>query len=146
MSKIKLIDANYNEETGISYVKINTDYGEFEGFAKLHEEDRSIASKYAGCQYAEMRAVLKYMKHRIKILAHQIKALINCQKQMECRVAYNPNSVESRALRKQIYILIAERKDWQARYSSLKDRLCYSMNNRKEIVEKITADRKEVEE
>lgn len=140
--KIQLIDSWYNEEDGVSYAKINTDYGEFEGYAQLHDEDREIASRYAGCQYAETRAVLKYMKHRIKILAYQIKALINCQKQIEGRAAYNPQSVEGRALRKQIYILQAERKDWQSKYNSLHEKLYFAMDNRQKIVGKMIADNK----
>ena len=140
--KIKLIDSWYNEEDGISYAKINTDYGEFEGYAQLHEEDKEIASRYAGCQYAETRAVLRYMKYRIKILAYQIKALINCQKQMEGRAAYNPQSVEGRALRKQIYVLQAELKDWQSKYNSLHEKLYFSMDNRQKIVEKMIVNNK----
>lgn len=133
--KIRLKDSWYNEEDGISFASIYTDYGEFEGWAGLHEEDFDIASRYAGCQYAEQRAVLKYMKFRIRILAYQIKALINCQNQMEGRVAYNRNSVESRTLRKQIFILQKERKDWQSKYTSLKEKLLQDMNNRRDIIE-----------
>lgn len=140
--KIKLIESWYSAEEGKSFAKIRTDYGEFEGWAKLHEEDKDIASRYAGCQYAETRAVLKYMKHRIKILACQITALINCQKQMERRAAYNPQSVEGRALRKQIYILQAERKDWQSKYNSLHEKLYFAMDNRQKIVGKMIADNK----
>lgn len=133
--KIKLIESWYDENDGLSYAKINTDYGEFEGWAQLHEEDNEIASRYAGCQYAEQRAVLKYMKHRIKILAFQIKALINCQNQFEGKVACNRNSVESRTLRKQIFILQAEMKDWQSRYDSLQEKLLKDMSERKTIID-----------
>lgn len=134
--RIKLIESYYDENDGLSYAKINTDYGEFEGWAQLHEEDNDIASRYAGCQYAEQRAVLKYMKHRIKILAWQIQALNNCQNQVEGRALYNRNSVESRALRKQIFILKNEKKDWQSRYDSLQEKLLKDMNDRKSIIEK----------
>lgn len=140
--KIKLIESWYNEKDGISYAKISTDYGEFEGWASLHEEDEDIASRYAGCQYAEQRAVLKYMKFRIRILAYQIKALINCQNQIEGRALYNRNGVESRALRKQIFILQKEKKDWQSRYDSLNEKLLNSMNSRREIINKIKEDKK----
>lgn len=142
---IKLIDSWYDKTSGNSYAKIRTDLGDFEGKALLHEEDRDIESTYAGCQYAETRAVLKYMKQRIKNLSLQIQALINCQKQIEGRAAYNPQSVEGRALRKQIFILQAEKKDWQARYTSLKDKLYASMMNRKEVIKKILPNRKEEE-
>lgn len=134
--RIKLIESYYDENDGLSYARINTDYGEFEGWAQLHEEDNDIASRYAGCQYAEQRAVLKYMKHRIKILAWQIQALNNCQNQVEGRALYNRNSVESRALRKQIFILKNEKKDWQSRYNSLQEKLLKDMNDRKSIIEK----------
>ena len=133
--KIKLIESWYDENDGLSYAKINTDYGEFEGWAQLHEEDNDIASRYAGCQYAEQRAVLKYMKHRIKILAYQIKALINCQNQFEGKVTCDYNSAESRTLRKQIFILQAEMKDWQSRYDSLQAKLLKDMSERKTIIE-----------
>ena len=135
--KIKLIESYYDENDGLSYAKINTDYGEFEGWAQLHEEDNDIASRYAGCQYAERRAVLKYMKHRIKILAWQIQALNNCQNQFMGRASYNRNSVESRTLRKQIFILQKEKKDWQSRYNDLAEGLLKDMNDRKAIIDKI---------
>lgn len=141
--KIKLIDSWYNEEDGISYAKIRTDYGEFEGYSELHEEDADIASRYAGCQYAETRAVLKYMKKRIQILAYQIQALINCQKQIEGRATCSKDSAESRTLRKQIYILQSEKKDWQSRLDSLSTKLLDMMNNRGNIIEHIKADKEE---
>lgn len=141
--KIKLIESHYNEDDGFSYAKINTDYGEFVGFAQLHKEDSEIASRYAGCQYAERRAVLKYMKHRIKILAWQIQALNNCQNQFMGRALYNRNSVESRALRKQIFILQKEKKDWQSRYNEMANKLLKDMNERKTIVESFNKEDKE---
>ena len=56
--KIKLLSSNYDEETGISVASIQTDYGIFTGTSKLHEEDKHISSHYAGCQYAETKAIL----------------------------------------------------------------------------------------
>ena len=75
MKSIKLIYSNFDEDTGISRVIIRTDLGDFEGSSKLHEEDRKISSHFAGCQYAEMRAIIKYMKTKIKIIKIQIKEL-----------------------------------------------------------------------
>ena len=62
--KIKLIHSEYNEETGRSYVKIATDCGIFDGEAFLHPDDAKFASKYAGCEYAETRALIKYMSRK----------------------------------------------------------------------------------
>ena len=58
----KVYYSNYNPDTGISIVKINTPYGMIKGTAKLHPDDKEVSSKYAGCKYAEMRAWIKYFK------------------------------------------------------------------------------------
>lgn len=72
---IHLIKANYNEETGVSTVMINTDLGAFFGKAKLHPEDKNFASKYTGCRYAETRAIIKYLKMKQKYILGQLKVL-----------------------------------------------------------------------
>ena len=103
--KIKLIESNFDRETGISYAKIQTDYGVFAGSAKLHEEDKEHVSSFAGCHYAETRAIIAYMKHRVKLLNERIESLENCKKVLENRKEYDHNSVENRTIRKQIYLL-----------------------------------------
>ena len=64
--KSKIIYANYNPETGKSIVKIQNQYGIFTGVSQLQEEDRPYESSFAGCEYAEMKANISYMKHRKK--------------------------------------------------------------------------------
>lgn len=135
--KIKLIYSNFDEQTGISIAKINTDLGIFEGKSKLHEEDRNIVSNFAGCQYAETRAILKYIKRRIQILNYQLKGLENYQKQLMNRKSYEHEDSASRALRKQMYLVKKDRYDWQSRYDSLSAKLYNSMMNRNKIVEKM---------
>ena len=72
---IHLIKADYNEETGVSTVMIDTDLGAFYGKAKLHDEDKDYASKYTGCRYAETRATIKYLKMKQKYILGQLKVL-----------------------------------------------------------------------
>lgn len=72
---IHLIEADYNEETGVSTVMIDTDLGAFYGKAKLHDEDKDYASKYTGCRYAETRATIKYLKMKQKYILGQLKVL-----------------------------------------------------------------------
>lgn len=141
--KIKLIESWFNEEDGVSYAKINTDSGEFEGWSQLHEEDKSISSTFAGCQYAETKAILKYMKHRIKILNERIKALEDCQRVIMYKKDYEHNSVENRTIRKQIYLLKKQRTDWKERRNSLTFKLIESMNKREELINKMTKTKKE---
>lgn len=65
MEETRLIFSNYDEEDGISYVKIQTNIGHFEGYAYLNEEDKEYASKFFGCKIAEYRAIIEYLKERI---------------------------------------------------------------------------------
>lgn len=74
---IELIDSNYNEQDGISYVKIKTNIGNFEGYAFLHEKDKSNSSKYFGCRIAESRATIDYLKKKIYILNLELDELNN---------------------------------------------------------------------
>lgn len=64
--KYKIIDSGYNEKTGVSYVIIQSPKGIFLGYSHLHDEDKQWASKYAGCQYAESKAVIKMITAEIK--------------------------------------------------------------------------------
>lgn len=72
---VHLIKADYNENTGVSNVMIDTDLGAFTGQAKLHDEDKDYASKYTGCRYAETRATIKYLKMKQKYILGQLKVL-----------------------------------------------------------------------
>ncbi len=72
---VHLIKANYDENTGVSNVMIDTDLGAFIGQAKLHDEDKDYASKYTGCRYAETRATIKYLKMKQKYILGQLKVL-----------------------------------------------------------------------
>ena len=64
--KTKMIYSNYNPDTGESIVKIRNKYGIFTGVSRLQEEDRPYESSFAGCEYAEMKANISYMKFRKK--------------------------------------------------------------------------------
>lgn len=74
---MKIINSNYDEQTGISTVTIGTKYGQFTGKARLHPNDITIASKIAGCRYAEFRATIKYLKAEQKDLKQQLKTFID---------------------------------------------------------------------
>ena len=137
MSTIKLLQSNFDEETGISSVTIGTDYGQFHATSKLHNEDLDISSSYAGCEYAEMRAIIKYIKKRIEVINSQIKGLGNYQKQLLGRADYNPKSPENIVLRKEIENLNNEKKDWYRKKDSLTNSLIIKMNGRKTIVNAI---------
>ena len=135
--KIKMIKSNFDEITGISEVTIATDIGEFSGTSKLHDEDRNISSSFAGCQYAEMRAVIKYIKRKMHDLDMQIKGLTDFQSSLKCRKDYNHICVENSKARRRIYELNKQKEIWKKRMNSLYERMLRNMEQREKVIEKI---------
>lgn len=135
--RIKLIKSEYDKETGISTATISTDYGIFTGTSKLHEEDKHLESNFAGCHYAEMRAIIKYMKHRLKLLNEHIKALEDYKKVVEGKKDYEHNSSENRSLRKRIYILKKQKEQWISKINSLNNKILDSMNQREKFIKSL---------
>lgn len=136
--KIKIIESWFNEETGVSKVVINTDKGIFCGTAQLHDEDRDIASNFAGCEYAEMRAIVKYFKRRAKDIQIKITGLQNYEKRLIGRKDYEKHSVENRQLRKYMKQLEKEKLDWEERVNSLEEKIQIAMTNREKMVREMT--------
>lgn len=100
---LKLIKSNYDEESGISYVELNTDLGKFYGYAFLNkEEDADIASAYFGCELAEMDATLQYYNHKRFLLAQGLEALHRFRVDLKRNPQYNSESFEFELLEKRI--------------------------------------------
>lgn len=137
MRKFKLIYSNYDEITGISTAIISTPLGEFKGTSKLHKEDLDKASSFAGCEYAETRAILKYMKARIKIISIKIETLERFQNLLKSMSKYEHNSIENRKLRHQLFIIKKEKNKMIENYKSLSSKLLDKMAQREKVIKKI---------
>lgn len=72
--KYKLKYAHYNEETGISTVEISTRYGNFSATVQMRA-DEEYPSKYFGCKLAEIKALKKAEKMRLRELRAELKGL-----------------------------------------------------------------------
>ena len=106
--KYKLIDSSFNKKNGVSHVKIKTKLGIFEGTAKRHQEDMDIQSSFFGCKLAELRAIKKcFLKNKKEIKNKQL-FLENLISNLQLLKNYNHNSVETRFIRKQYFILQKE--------------------------------------
>lgn len=117
---IRLVNAQYlPEENGDSVAVISTELGLFHGIARLHEDDRDVESEFIGCHIAESKAYIKYIKEKIKILTHQIKALENYENLIKNLKEYQPHSRENRKLRRMIFELKQERVNWRKSIETL---------------------------
>lgn len=115
MSRKKIIESDYNEMTGTSYVKISTKYGVFEGYSNLHKEDFDIASNFLGCNYAHIKAMIKYEKAKLKELKQEYHQLFILNNELEKINGYNKNELSARFFRKKMYIAKekVEQQEWK---------------------------------
>jgi len=84
---MKLLSGKYFENTGLSIVKLSDKYGEYIGYAQLHEDDRKFASKFTGCYIAERRAEIEALKNKIRRQKQMLKAVKNLKKDIETNVS-----------------------------------------------------------
>lgn len=144
--KIKLIHSEYNEETGRSYVKIATECGIFDGEAFLHPDDAEFASKYAGCEYAETRALIKYMTRKKQNAMVEYKTLTNLQHEINSRKYHNENSIEARLLQKYIYTAQDNYTVFKNNVKTLREFLKKSIDDRDAYIQKLMSKNKQSEE
>jgi pantothenate synthetase len=117
MFKVKM--ANYDKTSGVSIVTIITELGEFTGVSRLHEDDKENASSFFGCEIAEMRALIAYSKRNQLITSHQYKAIKDMYKNLEQMKDFNKESVEARKIRRKLYELSEEWRQWKDNVKSL---------------------------
>ena len=134
---IKLTGAGYDEETGESFATISTDIGEFIGYAKLNPEDAEIASNYAGCRYAEMRADIQYMKQKARISEYKMQPLKKIYNDLKQRNNFNPDNIGIKLLEKEIYILEDEKEFFKTNVQTLTTRLDEAIHNRPDLIKEI---------
>lgn len=146
MAKIKLINSFYDKETGISYVAISTKYGVFEGRTEVHEEDKDIASDFVGCNYAEMKAMIKYEKAKLKLIERDFKKLEIIRKEMETLKEYDKNEVSAKFLRKKYFIAREAVNEQKAKIDFLKDSLYKAMESYREDKTNFDKKIKEIQE
>ncbi len=135
--QMKTVESDYNEDTGISTVKLSTDIGIFEGYAKLHPEDKDIASRFAGCRYAEMRAGIKYMKAKARETKQVLDSLTKIYKNLKQMNSFDKNFKGVKLFEKEIYLLEDEVETFKNNAKTLKERLDKAINTRPDIIKEI---------
>ena len=63
----QMVRADYDAETGISTVTLNTKYGVFTETAKLHEEDKDIANRWDGIYFAYMKCLIAKLRGKARM-------------------------------------------------------------------------------
>ena len=104
----QLIESDYDKLTGKSFVKIKYKGKYYLGIAKLHPDDVDKASKFAGCRFAEQRAIIKALKDELK---QKRAACEECRKFVNAITNYtnfNPETPTAKAMFRQLNCRIKE--------------------------------------
>lgn len=139
--KTKLIHSNYDKETGISTATVANKYGEFTEFSFLREEDKDIVSSYAGCRYAEMKAIRKSIRAERKEKKAQLTILKRMYNELTFISDFEPNSKTIRRIKKYIYTLEKEITSLNEKEEEVTKELLTFMASRDKIVRKIQKDK-----
>ena len=98
---MKFIDSDYDELTGISCVIMQHLGKKFTGEAYLHPEDTK-GSKYAGCRFAEIRAIIKALKYERALAKNKADMALDFVKSLECYSNFDKNSPEAKLMYRQL--------------------------------------------
>lgn len=98
---MKFIESDYNEISGISYVTVQHLGKKFTGKAYLHPEDKD-GSKYAGCRFAELRAMIKALKYERALAKNKADMALDFIKSLECYAGFNKNAPETKLMYRQL--------------------------------------------
>lgn len=132
-NNIKLVYSNYDDETGISIVRIQTPEGTFKGKARLNPKDENVASKYVGCKYAEIRAWIKYYHYLSKIKASNIREITKLNNQI------NQDKTVPKRVKKwgaaHLNALTKEKKEYDDMIAELKEQLTFEMQERDKFLD-----------
>lgn len=69
------IDTGYLEFSGTSIAIVRKGQNTFTATVALHDEDRDVASSFAGCQFAEIKAIIKGLKYDLAERRKELRTL-----------------------------------------------------------------------
>lgn len=99
---MKFLSSTYDSEKGISKVIIKHLGLNFIGRAFIHPDDKEKASEYAGCGYAETRAVIKALKYERALAKREAEVCRKFVKACECYKCWNHEDNSARAIYRQL--------------------------------------------
>lgn len=137
MKKVRMIDSGFNEETGVSYVTIQTPKGQYTGYSVLQEEDKKYVSKMAGCRYAEIKAHIKMIDAEIKEVKSQLHAFERFYKNASRSYRFNESGYEARKMRREMHSFRDKISELEKLKESMHNTLMTAIDNRQKEIEQV---------
>lgn len=77
--KQQIIQANYDEETGITYLQSHNKYGTFAAQVQCREEDKDIQNRWDGFSFCEYKIRMQTLKKKYQTLQERLKGMRQMQ-------------------------------------------------------------------
>ena len=140
---MKFINSDYDESTGVSTVTMQHLGKKFVEQAFLHPEDTK-PSKYAGCRFAEIRAIIKALKYERALAKNKADMALDFVKSIECYAGFDKNSPEAKMMYRQLNKRIKRVNDITERINAAMQDLDISIRQRTIVTNAL--DRKKTKE
>jgi hypothetical protein len=134
---IKFLDSYYDKDCGMSYVKIETECGFFEGYAWLNPEDKEYESEILGGEVAEMRAISDYYKRKVHFLKAYLFTLYNLAKDIRNNPQFDSEHFEYQILQKRIKQNEEQKEIYKEYIRDIKEAIEYKLEARVQLVDKL---------
>ncbi|MDY0199210.1 MAG: hypothetical protein RBR68_15505 [Tenuifilaceae bacterium] len=136
---MEVIKSHYNPEDGVSVVVIREGEDTAIGIVRLHPDDIDIASSFAGCQFAEIKATIKIYKKKWQRIKRELDILKQLYSDIEMLKHYNIEQ-ETQALsyfRKRIALLDEKADKAYIKYITLKQEYPHIVDKRIQVTRDI---------
>lgn len=135
--KYTIIKEDFDTNTGITTVTINTDCGAFTGSVKLDDADAQYPSIYHASELALSKALRKYAKQMVIITREKLQPLYAVMEQCLFINHHSEHQVYGKAtflIRKEIMKLEDELKLWKARVNAISTTIINRISARDKLV------------
>ena len=134
-------DSYYNKSKGYAHVSVQHLGKVFEGEAWGHPEDKENWSEFAGCSYAETRAMINALKYERTIAKQKADDAIDFLKSCKCYKNFDSESETAKVLYRQINQRVKKVNDLADEINGLYDSLDKAIKRREIVVNALKAKR-----
>ena len=127
-------DAIYNKNKGYAHVTVQHLGEIFEGEAWGHPEDKDNWSEFAGCSYAETRAMISALKWERRNAKEKADQSIDFLKSCQCYKNFDKDSETAKVLYRQINQRVKKVNDLTDKINELYDSLDKAIRRRSIVV------------
>lgn len=127
-------DYEVNDMEAISSVVVQHLGEKFYGYAWGHPDDKENWSEFAGCSYAETRAMIEALKYERNIVKRKADDAIDFLKACECYKNFDKNSETAKVLYRQVNQRVKKVNDLTDKINNLYIELDKSIKRRNVII------------